>query len=81
MGSSIYNNFNSSNMNNFSNFLNQFNEFRSAFSGNPRQQVQQLIQSGRMSQQQFDELANQATQLRQLLKQGCIVILSTVSYF
>lgn len=65
MGNSIYNNFNPSN---FSNFLSQFTQFRQSFSGNPQQQVQQLIQSGRMSQQQFEALANQATQLRQLLK-------------
>lgn len=63
MGNSIYNDFN-----NFSNLLNQFNQFRQTFSGNPQQQVQQLIQSGRMSQGQFNQLANQATQLRQLLK-------------
>ena len=63
MGNSIYNDFN-----NFSNLLNQFNQFRQTFSGNPQQQVQQLIQSGRMSQEQFNQLANQATQLRQILK-------------
>lgn len=65
MANSIYN---GPNQTNFSNFLSQFNQFRQTFSGNPQQQVQQLIQSGRMSQQQFEALANQATQLRQLLK-------------
>lgn len=65
MANSIYN---GPNQTNLSNLLSQFNQFRQSFSGNPQQQVQQLIQSGRMSQQQFEALANQATQLRQLLK-------------
>lgn len=66
MGNSIYNSI--PKLNNFGNFVSQFNQFCSTFSGDPQTRVQQLIQSGRMSQQQFDELANQATQLRQLLK-------------
>jgi hypothetical protein len=66
MGSSIFDQLNQSQGNN--NFLTQFNQFRSTFSGNPQQQVQQLIQSGRMSQDQFNQLAEQATQLRQLFK-------------
>lgn len=63
MGNSIYNQ-----VNNFSNLLTQFNQFRQTFSGNPQAQVQQLLQSGQMSQEQFNQLASQATQLRQLLK-------------
>ena len=50
------------------NFLNQFNQFKSTFSGNPEQQVKQLLNSGRMSQQQFNQYAETANQLRQLLK-------------
>jgi len=66
--SSLYNDFNLNPMNKMGNFLNQFNQFRSTFSGNPEQQVRQLIQSGRMSQDQFNQLAQTANQLRQLLK-------------
>lgn len=51
-----------------SNFLTQFNQFRSNFVGNPEQQVKQLISSGRMSQQQFEQIAQTANQLRQLIK-------------
>lgn len=53
---------------NFSNFLNNFNNFRSTFSSNPQTQVQQLIQSGRMSQAQFQQYAQIANQLRPLIK-------------
>lgn len=46
---SLYNDFNSGKMNQMNNLINQFNQFRSTFSGNPEQQVKQLISSGRMS--------------------------------
>jgi hypothetical protein len=49
-------------------FLNQFNNFRATFSGNPEAQVKQLIQSGRMSQEQFNQLAQTANLLRQFIK-------------
>ena len=66
--SSLYNDFRPNPTNQMGNFLNQFNQFRSTFSGNPEQQVKQLLQSGRMSQEQFNQLAQTANQLRQLLK-------------
>lgn len=66
MGNSIFNLMNSNSNN--SNFLAQFNQFRSMFSGNPQQQVQQLLQSGRMTQEQFKQLAEQATELQKLIK-------------
>lgn len=49
-------------------FVSQFNQFRSMFSGNPEAQVRQLMQSGRMSQEQFNQYAQMANQLRSLLK-------------
>ena len=63
MANSIYNELNRPN-----DFLTQFAQFRQNFKGNPQAQVQQLLQSGQMSQAQFQQLANQATQLCQLLK-------------
>ena len=65
---SLFNEFQPNRMNRMGNFLNQFNQFRSTFNGNPEQQVKQLINSGRMSQQQFNQLAQTANQLRQLIK-------------
>ena len=66
--SSLYNDFNPNPMSQMGNFLNQFNQFRSTFSGNPEQQVRQLIQSGRMSQEQFNQLAQTANQLYRFIK-------------
>ncbi len=49
------------------NIVNQFNQFKQNFSGDPRQRVQQLLDSGQMSQQQFNQLSQAANQLRQML--------------
>lgn len=49
-------------------FLIQFNQFRSMFTGNPQEQVQKLLQNGQMTQDQFNDYAQKATQLRSLIK-------------
>lgn len=46
--------------------LQKFMQFKNSFSGDPKQTVQNLMASGQMSQQQFDQLAQQATQLQKL---------------
>lgn len=48
--------------------LKQFMEFRKNFTGNPKQIVQQMLNSGQMSQSQFNELANRATQMQKMFK-------------
>ena len=65
---SLYNDLKPNPLNQMNNLINQFNQFRSTFTGNPEQQVKQLINSGRMSQEQFNQLAQTANQLRQLIK-------------
>ena len=65
---SLYNFFQPQQNNPINNFLNQFNQFRSTFSGNPEQQVKNLINSGRITQEQFNQFAQTANQLRQLIK-------------
>lgn len=49
------------------NLIQQFNQFRANFNGNPQQQVQQLLSSGKMSQEQFNQLAGLANQFQRLL--------------
>ena len=65
---SLYNDMKPTPVNQMGNLVNQFNQFRSMFTGNPEAQVKQLLQSGRMSQEQFNSLAQTANQLRQLIK-------------
>ena len=49
------------------NLVNQLNQFRQSFSGDPKQQVQQLLNSGRMSQNQYNQLSQMATQIQNML--------------
>lgn len=44
----------------------QFNQFRQNFQGDPQAEVQKLIASGRMSQQQLNQLQAMATQFQQM---------------
>ncbi len=47
--------------------IQQFIEFANGFKGNPQQEVQKLLSSGQMSQEQLNALQQQATQFQQLL--------------
>jgi hypothetical protein len=49
-------------------FLTQFNKFSSEFTGDPEQRVKQLLQSGKMSKEQFDSYAQVANQLIRFIK-------------
>lgn len=53
---------------NISNIINQFNQFRSTFQGNPQEKVQELINTGQMSQEQFNQLSGMAQLFQQLLR-------------
>ena len=46
--------------------LQQFLNFKQSFNGDPKQAVQNLLSTGQMSQQQFNQLAQQATQLQKM---------------
>lgn len=49
------------------NMIQQFNQFRQTFQGDPRQQVQNLLNSGQMTQEQFNNLSNIAQQFQQFI--------------
>ena len=48
--------------------IQQFQQFRQQFQGDPKQEVQNLLNSGQMSQQQYNQLQGMATQFQNLLK-------------
>lgn len=50
----------------FSNMVESFNQFRSQFQGNPEQQVKNLIDSGQMSKEQFEQLSGMARQFQSM---------------
>ena len=52
---------------NVSGLVQRFQQFRQTFRGDPRQQVQQLLNSGRVSQTQYNHAVQTANQLRRML--------------
>ena len=49
------------------NVMQRFLQFKQQFRGNPQEQVQQLLNSGRISQAQYDQAVQMANQLRNML--------------
>ena len=54
-------------MGQFQSMVQQFQQFRQGFHGDPKAEVEKLVQSGRISQQQLNQLQQAATQFQQLL--------------
>ena len=54
-------------MNNINEFMQRLNQFKQTFSGNPQQQVQQMLNSGRVSQSQYNNAVNMANQIMRML--------------
>ncbi|MBR5823621.1 MAG: hypothetical protein IKY67_05730 [Paludibacteraceae bacterium] len=47
--------------------IRQAKDFKKSFTGNPRDEVQRLLNSGQMSQQQFNQLSQIAQQVVQAM--------------
>lgn len=62
MGNPLFNQFGNQN-NNMNDFINQIMDFKKKFTGNAKQEVEKLLQSGQMSQQQFNQLSQIANQI------------------
>ncbi len=54
-------------MGQFGQMMQQFQQFRQSFQGDPKAEVQKLLQSGKMSQQQLNQLQMMAQQFQGLL--------------
>ena len=55
-------------MGQFQRMIQQLNQFRSTFQGDPKAEVEKLLQSGKMSQQQLNKLQAMAKQIQSLIK-------------
>lgn len=49
------------------NVLQRFQQFQRMFSGDPKAQVQQLMNSGRVSQEQYNQAVQIANQLQKMM--------------
>lgn len=54
-------------MGQFQNIIQQFRQFQQSFKGDPKAEVEKLVQSGKISQQQLNQLQQVAGQFQQLL--------------
>ena len=52
---------------NMQEMISRLNQFKQSFQGDPKQQVQQLLNSGQMTQAQYNQLSQMATQLQNML--------------
>ena len=72
MPSSLFNTFGTSqgaqSGNSFSNIRQQFERFKSTFTGDAHQQVQQLLNSGKISQSDYNRAVKLAQQFQQMIQ-------------
>jgi hypothetical protein len=66
MSNALYNQFCGQN-NPFEQLAQQVRELQKQFKGNPRQEVERLLQTGQMSQKTFNELSQVAQQVVQFM--------------
>ena len=59
--------FNGNPMMQFQQMMNQFQQFRQSFQGDPKIEVEKLLQSGKMSQQQLNQLQQMAKMFQHLM--------------
>lgn len=52
---------------NLTQFMNEFNRFKSGFKGDARSEIQRLLNTGQMTQEQYNRLSQMAQQLMSML--------------
>lgn len=69
MANSLYNDMQKNNVNPFEGFINSIHEMQKTFKGNPQETVQNLLNTGAMTQQQFNQFAQIANKIFPLIGQ------------
>lgn len=54
-------------MGNFQQMMQQFRQFKQTFQGDPKEEVEKLLQSGKISQEQLNQLQMMAKQFQSLM--------------
>ncbi len=55
-------------MGNFAQMVQQFNQFKANFKGDPKAEVEKLLQSGKLNQQHLNQLQQMAKQFQSLME-------------
>ena len=50
------------------NILQRFQQFKNTFKGDPRQQIQELLNSGKISQNDYNNAVSMANQIMKMMK-------------
>lgn len=66
MNNSLYNSFGM--QNNISQIVNDFNNFKNNFKGDPKAEVEKMMRSGQLSQEQFNQYAQMASELSKYIR-------------
>lgn len=53
---------------NFGQLVQKFQQFKTSFQGDPKAEVEKLLQSGRLNQQQLNQLQQMAKQFQSLMQ-------------
>lgn len=64
---SLFNSLGGNSMGNPFQMINQFMQFKNSFSGNPQEEVQKLINSGKFTQKQIDQAQDMARAFQSML--------------
>ena len=67
MGSSVFNQFGKRPQNNPMQMMRQFMDFKNNFNGDPKAKVQELLNSGQMTQDQYNQLSGMANQFKSMM--------------
>lgn len=68
MANPLFNALGNSQFGNMAGMVQQFQRFRQNFTGDPKEQVQQLLNSGKISQAQYNQAVQMAQALQSMLK-------------
>lgn len=53
---------------NMAEMVKQFNQFKQTFNGDPKQQIQEMLNSGKISQADYDKAVQMANQFMKMMK-------------
>lgn len=67
MPNPLFNMFGNNQFGNMAGIIQQFQQFKNTFQGDPQQQIQQLLNSGRITQEQYNQAVQQAKAFQKML--------------
>lgn len=67
MSNPLFNQFGNNQQNPIQNIMSEIENFKKMFNGDPKKEVEKLLQSGKMTQQQFNQLSQMANNILSIL--------------